>query len=161
MALFAAKVFHKRPLLVSIMGVIGICVIFRLVRMDARAIMISAGMDDSFGTKISEFARYLREVNPISYIIGNNSNIGSLEWGFDFEWGYVFVYTGIIGTVNYLKLHKKLIARHRGEHNPELYKYVLFALLCESMSATVLFNSYAYPLLALFVFSEGVYDEQS
>lgn len=160
MALFAAKVFHTKPLLIGVMGVIGIFVILRLVSMDARAIMISSGMDDSFGTKMREFTRYLREVNPISYIVGNNSNIGSLEWGFDFEWGYVFVYTGIVGTVNYLKLHKKLIARHCGENNPELYKYVLLALLCESMSATVLFNSYSYPLLALFVFSEGVYDEQ-
>lgn len=157
--IFSLKVLNKKPLLIVLIGIVFIAAFIYLSKSGSRFTSVSDGMDDSFGEKIHEIIRYISEVNPISFICGNNSNIGSPEWGYDFEWGYVLVYTGLVGIYNYLTIHKTYLMKYRLHSNGRLYLYLLLVLLVQTLSATVLYNSYAYPLLALFVFSEGVVDE--
>ena len=155
----SAKIFQRKPLVVIGLSAIFIAIFITLINNGSRFTNVSDGMDNSFGVKVSELFDYIMEVNPISYIVGNNSNIGSNEWGFDFEWGYVIVYTGIVGLINYLTIHKTLFNKCKLNRQGSLYKYVLIAMIIQTFSATMFYNASAYPLLALFVFSKGVIDE--
>lgn len=157
--IFVIKVGGKRALIAIGLSTIFIVLFIILINNGSRFTNLEGGMDDSFGVKISELFAYFVEVNPVSFIVGNNSNIGSYEWGFDFEWGYVIVYTGFVGLCNYLIIHKTLLNKCKIKSQDSLYKYILIAMIIQTLSATMLYNASAYPLLALFVFSKGVLDE--
>ncbi len=155
---FAIRVAGKRPFLVGFILMLLVAVLVWLTSEGARTILFSEGMDDSVSVKWSELWRYITEVNPLSYFVGNSTNIGSNRWGFDVEWGYVLVYTGIVGIVNYLRLHRTLLYKSSST-NGIIYKYILLVFIAQTLSATVLYNYYAYPLFAIFVFTKGIYDE--
>ena len=156
---FFIRIIKYQPL-ISFLIFVGMCLALTvLILFGSRSISISNGIQDSFGVKTSELLAYFKEVNKLSLFVGNNSNIGSTKWGYDFEWGYVIVYTGFVGLINYFSLHYNCVKKYLFSNKDNLYIYFLIGFVVQTLSATVLYNSHAFPLFALIAFSEGFYEK--
>ena len=71
---------------------------------------VSSGVEGSFGHKLGGLSAYLKNANPIYFVTGSLSS--SLSVQVDAEWGYVFVYFGVLGLYWYVNfLH--LLGRNR------------------------------------------------
>lgn len=70
-----------------------------------RIFEVSDGIDSSFGHKLSGLVAYLKNANPIYFVTGSLSSSFAVQ--VDAEWGYVFVYFGVLGLywyINFLQL---------------------------------------------------------
>lgn len=128
---------------------------------DARLLQISSGLEDSYGGKMSGILHYIYNINPISFFIGNNINIGSNQWHYDFEWGYIFVYYGILGLFFYTFLHRMIIKRFNNRtKNMNKLKFfnqgILILFIVESMSATVFMNLPVFYFLSIVFFAKEI-----
>jgi len=137
-------------------------VLYIVTRVDARFTDIQGGLEDSYAFKIRGLFYYINHVDPISFIIGNNTNIGSSLWHFDFEWGYAFVYYGFVGIALYASLYKLLLRKitfesRNGESSLRLmYVGVITAFFVESLTATVFFNANIFYFVAAIFFVKRI-----
>ena len=92
---------------------------------------VSSGVEGSFGHKLGGLSAYLKNANPIYFVTGSLSS--SLSVQVDAEWGYVFVYFGVLGLYWYVNfLH--LLGRNRDT--------VPFLSISPLMLSSVMFSTY-------------------
>ena len=94
---------------------------------------VSSGVEGSFGHKLSGLSAYLKNANPIYFVTGSLSS--SLSVQVDAEWGYVFVYFGVLGLYWYVNfLH--LLGRNR-DTVPFLSISLRIVICLIAMTATI------------------------
>ncbi len=94
---------------------------------------VSSGVEGSFGHKLSGLSAYLKNANPIYFVTGSLSSRLSVQ--VDAEWGYVFVYFGVLGLYWYVNfLH--LLGRNR-DTVPFLSITLRIVICLIAMTATI------------------------
>ncbi len=118
--------------------IIGVGIILLLTNMSAlqdsfRVFDVSSGVEGSFGHKLGGLSAYLKNANPIYFVTGSLSSRLSIQ--VDAEWGYVFVYFGVLGIYWYVNfLH--LLGRNRD--TVPLLSITLRIVICLiAMTATI------------------------